>query len=108
MPDFRHQLVSHTLLNFAPDLTAHIMDAVSTLQAMGLVLPTPAYIVGVLLFSVVGIFAYYRGKRSGDARTKWLGVALMLYPYAVSDTGLLYGVGAVFTIAVFVLNRPHQ
>lgn len=70
------------------------MDALSQLQSLGLTLPTPAYIVGALLFSFVGLYAYWVGKRRQKPRTKWLGVVLMFYPYAVADTWLLYAVGA--------------
>lgn len=69
------------------------MDTVSQLQSMGLTLPTPAYLAGMLLFSLLGMVAWMAGKRMHKATTKWLGVALMFYPYAVSDTRALYLVG---------------
>jgi hypothetical protein len=75
------------------------MDTLSTLQGLGLTLPTPAYIVGVILFSLLGMWAYYRGKRLGISVQKWLGLALMFYPYVVPQTWLLYVVGAALTAA---------
>lgn len=69
------------------------MDTVSQLQAMGLSLPSPAYIFGAILFSVLGMAAWLVGKRKQKATTKWLGVALMFYPYAVSETWTLYLIG---------------
>jgi hypothetical protein len=39
------------------------MDELSTLQSLGLTLPTPAYLFGIILFSVIGIAAYRYGKK---------------------------------------------
>jgi hypothetical protein len=76
----------------------------ANLQALGIELPTPAYIAGVLVFSVIGIFAYYRGKARGLPRMRWSGLALMLYPYVVSSTGLMYAVGVGLVVLAFA-NR---
>ncbi len=76
------------------------MDALSQLQSMGLTLPSPAYIFGALLFSILGMAAWWHGKKTQKATTKWLGVALMFYPYAVAQTWLLYLVGVVLCAAV--------
>ena len=34
------------------------------LQAFGLELPSPAYIVGAILFGLVGMVAWYHGRRT--------------------------------------------
>jgi hypothetical protein len=73
------------------------MDAVEALKASGLTLPTPAYLAGMFLFSIVGMVAWWHGKRSERPTVKWLGLALMLYPYVVPQTWLLYVVGAALT-----------
>ena len=72
------------------------------LEALGFTLPSPAYLVGVVVFSIIGMVAYYRGKRQGLQRSRWLGLALMLYPYVVGQTWLLYVVGAGLTIAAWL------
>jgi hypothetical protein len=79
-----------------------MQDSLDTLGALGITLPSPAYVVGVIVFSLVGIVAYYRGKREGHARRRWLGLALMLYPYAVWQTWLLYVVGVGLSLAVWM------
>lgn len=76
------------------------MDPLSTLASLGLTLPSPAYLIGATVFGLVGLVAYYRGKRLGRPRTRWLGLALMLYPYLVPQTWLLYVVGAVLCGAI--------
>jgi hypothetical protein len=78
------------------------MDELSALQSLGLTLPSPAYIVGAIIFGLLGWAAYRYGKRTERPRTKWLGIALMLYPYMVPQTWLLYAVGAALCVGVYV------
>ena len=59
------------------------MDNPDTLQSLGFTLPTPAYLVGVVLFGIIGFAAYRYGKKAALPIPKWLGIALMLYPYAI-------------------------
>jgi hypothetical protein len=77
------------------------MDSLQTLQSLGISLPSPAYIFGAILFGLIGIAVYRHGKRAGRRRSKWLGVALMLYPYAVAQTWLLYVAGVALCVGVF-------
>lgn len=78
------------------------MDSLQTLQSLGISLPSPAYIVGAVVFGLIGIAAYRWGKRTGRPRSKWLGVALMFYPYAIAQTWLLYVVGAALCLGIFI------
>ncbi|MGP1682029.1 MAG: hypothetical protein ACTS8S_06870 [Giesbergeria sp.] len=71
------------------------METLSALQSLGLELPSPAYIAGAIVFGLIGMAAYWHGKRAQQRGRRWLGVALMFYPYAVSQTWVLYLVGAV-------------
>ena len=79
-----------------------MQDTLETLDALGITLPSPAYLIGVIVFSLVGIAAYYYGKRQGRSRMRWLGLALMLYPYVVWQTWLLYVAGAGLSIAAWL------
>jgi len=67
----------------------------------GLSLPSPAYLLGALLFGIYGWVAYRRGKQASSAMLKWSGVTLMLYPYAVSETGMLWLIGLVLSAWVW-------
>ena len=60
---------------------------------MGLVLPSAWYIVGAILFGIAGYIFYRRGKTTKQPSLLWTGVALMLYPYAVSETWMLWSIG---------------
>jgi hypothetical protein len=81
------------------------MDELRMLESMGLELPTPTYLFGLVLFGVIGYAAYRHGKKTALPTCKWLGVALMLYPYAVSSTGLLYLVGAALCVGLYFFRK---
>jgi hypothetical protein len=77
------------------------MDTTSALQSLDLTLPSPAYIAGALLFGLLGFAAYRYGKKIERPRTKWLGVTLMLYPYVVPQTWLMYVIGVALCAGVY-------
>ncbi len=68
---------------------------------MGLVLPTPWYIAGAILFGLIGWAVYRRGRQSEQSRLVWMGLTLMLYPYAVSETWVLWAVGVALTALAY-------
>lgn len=70
------------------------MDEIKNLESLGLVLPSPFYIVGAILFGIIGYIAFRRGRKTSASALTWTGVVLMLYPYAVAQTWLLWLVGA--------------
>ena len=80
-------------------------DELATLQSLGLELPSPAYIVGAIVFGLLGLAAWRRGRKVGPRTTKYLGFALMVYPYAVSSTALLYAVGTALCAGVWLDQR---
>lgn len=81
------------------------MNDLHDLEALGLTLPTPWYIAGSLLFSLIGYIVYRRGKKAVLPRLKWLGIALMFYPYAVAETWLLYVIGVALCGAAYVFRQ---
>ena len=78
------------------------MDSSAALQSLGLTLPSPAYIFGAIVFGIAGLAAWRYGRKAARPRTKWLGVALMFYPYAISRTWLLYLIGAALCAGIFL------
>ena len=77
------------------------METLSALQSLGLELPSPAYIVGAILFGLIGMAVYWHGKRAQQPRSRWWGVALMFYSYVVSATWLLYAVGVALCLGMW-------
>ena len=78
------------------------MDNLPALEALGFTLPSTAYLIGLVIFGIAGYVAYRYGKKMSVPATKWIGMALMLYPYAISATWLLYVVGAGLCIGAYV------
>ena len=80
------------------------MDELKTLESLGFTLPSPAYIAAAIVFGIIGFAAYRYGKKTAQVKVKWIGVALMLYPYVISDTWLLYVVGVGLCIGLYFVN----
>jgi hypothetical protein len=78
------------------------MDTLSAMQSLGLELPSPAYIFGAIVFGLIGWAAFRYGRKRGRKLTLWLGVVLMIYPYAVSSTWLMYVVGVALCAGIFL------
>jgi hypothetical protein len=77
------------------------MNELAALDSLGLTLPSPAYIVGAILFGIVGYVAFRRGRKASRPELTWAGVALMVYPYAVSETWLLWLIGALLCMWLY-------
>jgi hypothetical protein len=77
------------------------MSFAQFLQSFGIEVPSVAYIVGALLFGVIGLIAWRHGRRARRPAPKWLGVALMLYPYVTPQTWLMYLVGAALCVWLY-------
>jgi hypothetical protein len=66
--------------------------------------PSPGALFASLLFGAIGMGALVYAKKMSAFKPAILGVALMAYPYLVSDNLLLWGIGIALTIALFVFN----
>lgn len=85
------------------------MDSLQELQSLGFALPSPAYLFGAIVFGIIGMAAYWYGKKNKRQATRWFGIALMVYPYAISATWLLYVVGAGLCAGIFLYRgRPDN
>jgi hypothetical protein len=81
------------------------MDSLALLESTGFTLPGPAYLIGAILFGIIGFAAFRYGRKASVQSTKWIGIALMLYPYAISRTWLLYVVGTGLCVALYLSAR---
>jgi len=77
------------------------MDDVNAIQSFVPSLPGPVYILGAVCFSLVGFAAYRSGRRSENQFIKWIGIVLMVYPYAVSEVWALFGVGTALCLLLY-------
>lgn len=81
------------------------MDELRVLESMGFTLPSPVYLFGAIAFGIIGYAAYRYGKKTSLETSKWIGVALMLFPYLVSETWLLYSVGTGLCVGLYFSSR---
>ena len=81
------------------------MDPLTAAQTLGISLPSPAYIFASVLFGLLGFAAFRYGKKAERPLTRWLGLALMLYPYVVTETWMVYAVGAALCFGIWIDSR---
>lgn len=68
-------------------------------------LPTPGYLFSAILFGAVGMGAFVHGKRTGSAKNMLIGVALMGYPYFISEDWLVFAIGAGLSFLLYFLRE---
>ena len=64
-----------------------------------------ANMLGGLLFGTIGFLAFIYGKRQSNFKTMAIGIALMAYPYFVSNTAVMCLVGIVLVAALFIVRN---
>ena len=64
-----------------------------------------ANFIGGLLFGSIGFVAFVYGKRMQVWTLMFLGLALMVYPYFVSNDVALFAIGIVGTAALFLFRE---
>jgi hypothetical protein len=67
---------------------------------------TVSKIASGILFGVIGLWMFKRGKSNSDLRIIAIGIALMFYPYLTNGPVLDWGVGiALCGLAYYLWNR---
>lgn len=64
-------------------------------------MPSYANLFGALLFGTVGFAAFVYGKKNAGWKPMVLGAGLMVYPYFIEATWLLYVIGVVLTAGLY-------
>ena len=59
---------------------------------------------GGILFGGVGFVAFAYGKKQLNFKLMAMGVVLMGYPYLIPNTFLLYSIGILLTVGLFVVR----
>ena len=62
---------------------------------------SPATIFWAIVFGIVGFAAFRYGKKNGEPRPLFLGIALMAYGYFVSNPRVSLAIGSVLTLLLF-------
>ena len=68
-------------------------------------MPSSADLFASIVFGAVGMAAFLIGKKSLRWQPMTLGVALMTYPYFVSQAWLLYGIGSVLCVGLYLFRE---
>ena len=63
-----------------------------------------ANLIGGLVFGSIGFVAFIYGKRMNLWKPMFLGIALMVYPYFISDDLLMIAIGTIGTAGLFFLR----
>ena len=63
-----------------------------------------ANLIGGLVFGSIGFVAFIYGKRMNLWKPMLLGIALMVYPYFVTDDVAMIAIGAIGTAGLFFLR----
>jgi hypothetical protein len=63
-----------------------------------------ANLIGNLLFSSIGFVGFIYGKRMNLWKLMICGLALMIYPYFVADTAIMYAIGALGSMGLLFLR----
>lgn len=63
-----------------------------------------ANLIAAFLFGAVGFVAFAYGKKQGSFKPMLIGAILLVYPYFISNTIVLYAVGAALTLSLFIFR----
>jgi hypothetical protein len=68
-------------------------------------LPEPFALVGMVIFSLLGMWALKEGRREANIKQLVLGIVLVVYSYLTADPWIVWGIGVALTIAVFKVRE---
>jgi hypothetical protein len=63
-----------------------------------------ANLIGGFVFGSIGFVAFVYGKRMNLWKPMFLGIALMIYPYFISNDLAMIAIGAIGTVGLFFLR----
>ncbi|MEO7431225.1 MAG: hypothetical protein ABIR62_04265 [Dokdonella sp.] len=68
-------------------------------------MPSPANLFALIVFSVVGFAMFGYARQQGRWKMAGIAVAMMVYPYFVDQTWLLYTIGLALCTAMFLIRE---
>ena len=89
-------------------MSSNIENYAATANALGFAMPSMGYIVGAVVFSIIGYAIYRLGRRTKNIYLALLGVGLMLFTYVITDTFLVYSIGAGLCVAAWAAHASHE
>lgn len=74
----------------------------SPLSQLGTELPSLTDLIGSILFGLMGLVAWRHGRRTERPVVRWSGLVLMLYPYGITETWMLWALGLILCVWIWV------
>ncbi|MGK0189850.1 MAG: hypothetical protein ACI9R3_005668 [Verrucomicrobiales bacterium] len=68
-------------------------------------MPEPASLFAMILFGSVGMGAFVYGKSTSAFVPIGIGILLMVYPYFVSGTLLMYLIGSALCVLLYIMRQ---
>jgi len=66
---------------------------------------SPGAFFASFLVGLVGLGVFMYGKRQNRMSSLWVGLAMMIYPYFVTGTAAMLGIGAVLLGGLWMVGR---
>ena len=70
--------------------------------------PSAANLFASVLFGIIGYAAFRYGRKTSNKPPVYIGLLLMLYPFVVSVTWMMYAVGIALCIALYIFRQPSS
>jgi len=67
-------------------------------------MPSPAALFALILFGLIGTVALMYGKRMQEWKPMVIGAVMVIYPYFVSQTWLIYVIGCALCVALYLFR----
>ncbi len=71
---------------------------------LNFLMPSPGNLFGAILFGSIGMGAFVYGKKSGAIKPIIIGILLMIYPYFIPQTWLMYLAGSALTFSLYLFR----
>ena len=66
---------------------------------------SPANLIGGFIFGSIGFVAFIHGKRMNLWKPMFCGLGLMVFPYFIANTAIMYVIGSIGSIALLFLRE---
>ena len=80
-------------------------DGLTVDPSGGFQLPEPFALVGMVMFSLLGMWAIKEGRREANIKQLLLGIALVGYSYFTPESWQVWLIGSGLTVAVFKVRE---
>jgi surface polysaccharide O-acyltransferase-like enzyme len=78
-------------------------------ELQGFALPSAANLFASVIFGLIGYAAFRYGRKIKSKNPVYIGLLLMLYTFAVTQTWAIYAVGIALCVALYIFRqKPEQ